>query len=597
MSGRYTPDLEGRAWWLLDITWAGRIWRIADAGVVPVDADGDELVYFPGLDEVPVSEDLADPANGTAAAASVSLEVLFPEDVPALVAAGFDLSSARAQLSRWVEGTAYEKRRVVIDGVIEDPDYGEPHEAVALTLEMAPWLEESEIPPADQAVLGANFDDDMILSLASEELGLAYPIIYGRPGFVDTSIASAGWITGSEAVWIDHRNTPDGATANRGDLSMVIAGHHVSATTVYVNNADFTEGRRFLVRNTFDNRGQPIAVVGWWYSKAATDDEWTYSVTGTYTYGASPVWALGAAASAIDASYHVDDGVYRRHYVGWRDEDDVTAGGKVGTDGRLIRNAADVICDLLSTSSAGVDRGRFATAAPLLSRFNLDCQVNKRVKPWEFLTASVLPLLPISLYTGPEGIAPVVWRYGAPASEAVARLDTGIDPSLQRVSRVTEDRSSVANDITVTYAKSARTGNYCGTARVRGDAVTSADATVGYLDPFCAASQRRYRRKDGSPLVVEKSIEASVICDSTSALAVAQWNAAAFALARDWVDYEGSERAYGWIERGSIVLLTDARMYFDDVVCILTGSRPVAGGRLRMRLALQRDPTRDLVRA
>ena len=597
MSGRYTPEQGATAYWLLDLTWAGRTWRIADSSVVVVDADGDSLVYFAGLDEVDVSEDLADPADGTASSLSVSLDVMFPGGVTELVALGHDLSSARGQLSRWVSGTTHEKRRVVIDGIVEDPEHGEAHESVGLTLEMAPWLEESEIPAASQAVIGANFNDAMILSLAADEFGLAYPIIYGRPGVVDTSIASAGWVTGSEAVWVDHQNTPDGAKAHRGDLSMVIAGHHVSATTVWLNNGDFTEGKRFLVRNTFDNVGQPIAVIGWWYSKASTDDEWTYSVTGTYTYSAAPVYALGAATSLTDPSYHVDDLVYRRFYVGWLDAADTTAGGKLGENGTLIRNAADVIADLLALSGADVDRGRFATAAQLLSRFNLDFQISERVKPWTFLQSSVLPLLPLSLYTGPEGIAPIVWRYGARAAEAVARLDTTIDPTLERITKVTTDRTKVVNDISVNYAKSVRTGEYCAIARVRGDYVAGADGATGYLDPYCAASQRRYRTKKNTPLVVSKSIDASVIYDTTSAIAVAQWYAAAFALARSWVDYEGSEREYGFLERGSIVTLTDALMGYADVVCIVTGLRVVTGGRLRMRLLMQFDPARDLVRA
>jgi len=597
VSGRYTPEQGSTAYWLLDLTWAGRTWRIADSDVEVTDADGDTLVYFAGLDDVDVSEDLADPADGTATSVSVSLDVLFPEDVAALVARGFDLSSSRGQLSRWVDGTTHEERRVVIDGIVEDPEHGEAHESVSLTLEMAPWLEEQEIPSAEEAVIGANFNDAMILSLAADEFGLAYPLIYGRPGVVDTSISSTGWVTGSEAVWVDHQNTPDGATANRGDLSMVIAGHHVSATTVWLNNADYTTGARFLVRNTFDNAGHPIAVIGWWYSKAATDDEWTYSVTGTYTYAAVPVHALGAAASLTDPSYHVDDQVYRRFYVGWLDADDTSAGGRIGEGGTLIRNAADVIMDMLARSGAEVDRGRFATAAPFLSRFNLDFQINARVKPWEFLQSSVLPLLPLSLYTGPSGIAPIVWRYGATASEAVARLDTGIDPTLERVTKVTTDRTKMVNDISVNYAKSARTGNYCAIARVRGDYVADADAATGYLDPYCAASQRRYRRKDGSPLVVTKEIDASVVYDTTTAIAIGQWQAAAFALARSWVDYEGSERAYGFLERGSVVLLTDALLSLSDVVCIVTGLRVVQGGRIRLRLLMQHDPARDLVRA
>lgn len=609
---RYTENLADEAHWLLTIEWAGRTWRIADAAVDVTTDDGDTYVYSAGIDDPDVDEAMDDPAEGTSTAASVSLDVLFPSDVPALIAAGHDPSTMRGELARWVEGTTWEKRRVLLNGAATDPEIGDPSEPVALTLDASPWEDQSEIPTASEAVIGANWADDAVLSIPADMLGLAYPLIYGRPGKVDTSIASTGWVTGSEAVWVDCRRDSyyhdAGAgpvvSGDRANLCLLLAGHHVGAESVYLNNGDYTTGARFHVTNTHDKDGHPVALLLWYYELYAGADPadplyWDSAENLLYEWddgGGTPA-VFGLGSQDVDVSFNAISTDPPRSYVGWYDVDNPSKGGKVNTSGVVMRNAAEIVADLLSRTSTGIDRGRFATAASALSRFNLDFQVNERVKPWDFIRAHILPILPMSLVVLPTGIAPVVWLYGAPATAAVARLDATIDAGLERVSRVAYDRSRLANDITVNFAKSVRTGEYCGSARVRGDVVSDADETTGYADPFCAASQRRYKDAAGNALVVSTSVDSDVIYDTTTAIAVAQWQAAAYALARRAVDYEGSERRYGALERGSVVLLTDERMGFADVVAIVTASRIVGAGRVRLRLMLQEDPVRDLVRA
>jgi hypothetical protein len=154
-------------------------------------------------------------------------------------------------------------------------------------------------------------------------------------------------------------------------------------------------------------------------------------------------------------------------YVIWQD-DIGGGGGMIGSDGATMRGAGDVIEWLLGQSGASVDRGRFAAMKPLLNAYKLDFTIDAEVTPWEFLKANIIPLLPISLVSGPAGIYPVVWRYDATARDAVGRLDLSSDPYIERASVVTQDREGIVNEFTIKYAYSVRTGEYQGSARISG---------------------------------------------------------------------------------------------------------------------------------
>lgn len=587
--------------WLLDLEWAGRTWRLSDADVVVTTAAGDDLVYDGTLADVATDEQMGDP-GGTQSPVSVSLDVTLPGvDVASLVASGFDLSTARGSLSRWVEGTTYEARRVVVVGGVSDPEYGASTEPIGLTIEAAPWEDAGSIPHPDLAVVGANWSTDMILSLLAEDVGLPYPMILGAPGKVSTDVAASGWVTGSEGVWIQrdvsaYQITGPTLTGDAANLTLLLAGSHVDATTVELNTDAYTSGHEFIVTNTHDFRGHPIAVCHWYATKSAAADEWTWdevpAAPGTYVFTSGGKDAIGRAAGYHDPSFHPPDDTPMRIYVGW------AHGGGAVPDG----GAGDVLVYLLERArlggGVGVDYSAWAVAAPFLNRYKLGCAITATTKPWDYITAHILPILPISIEVGPEGIYPVIWRPNATADMVTVRLDTAIDPRIERVGRIRCDRSELVNDITISYAYSVRTGSYCGKRRIVGSVVAQTDTdeeTDGELHPLCRLSQMRYRDNAGRPLVVAETIESAVIYDDATARMVLEDIAARRALAVRSAHYVASEEEYGWVARGAVVEVSDALVSLSSAVGQVRGVTLDGSGSVRFEVRFAENPVRDMV--
>lgn len=590
-------DVRGRRlFWLLDIQWAGKTIRLSDATVIPTDAIGNMYAYHGRIDRLTVTEEINISASGTAPITSVPVACVFPVDVPLLVAQGHDLASATGTLSRWIEDTPWEQRQVVLVGSIRDPEYGAADEPVNFSLEATPWDDSEVIPGPDQMVTGANWDDDMILSLAAEELGLYYPIIIGRPGVVSTAVDSDGFITGSQGVWADHqrRDSHNETFAHHfGDLTLVVAGHHVTAQSVYGVTADYSGGLRFYVRNGYDRNGHPIAFLSWWSTKPVDADNFVYDAPtaagGGYvwTYDASNATVSSIGAATVDSSFQPNSGQSKSVFIAWRDDDDTTRGGIAGTDGLPIRGAADVLHYLLSRSGIPTDRGRFLAAGHVLNRYKLDFSIDAQCKPWEFAKANLLPLLPVSIASGDAGLYPVVWRIDATAHDATCHLDRTSDPRMERASAVSYDRA-IYNDWTLQYAMSIRTGAYCGQIRM------SASAEEGALSSFyCARSQARYRRSDGAPLVAPKTIQTFCVYDDTTASLILQWMSRLYAFARRRVDYILPERKYATLYVGQVVTVTDPDLYLEAQVALIESVQVDGSPMMRVRLLMIEDPVRD----
>jgi hypothetical protein len=275
-------------------------------------------------------------------------------------------------------------------------------------------------------------------------------------------------------------------------------------------------------------------------------------------------------------------------YVGWYDLDNPEAGGLQGEDGGLMRAAGDVLQWLLRQSGHEVDRGRFAAVRALLQGYRLDLTIDEETTPWEYVRAHILPILPVSIVAGPEGLYPVVWRFDATAADAIAHIDTGLDPQIQRMSAVTYDRTAVRNDITLRYAYAVRTGQYLGELRY------GADATDGAVPSLvCNLSQRRYLRPDGSSIVARHTVESPCIYEDATAHAVLQWMTRAYALARRRVSYILPESDWGWLERGQVVTLTDAELYLTGQVAIVESVRIDGSPMIQLGFLLIEQPARD----
>lgn len=488
------PSVGLRVYWLVELTIGGRRLRYADAelgGEIPgpIDQDGREIPFAGGLLEDLSITLAATPYSTEAPAAEVQLVILPDVDLAALAAQGHRIGGAAGEVSRWVEGTAYEERRVVLVGRLVDPEYGGDGDELTATLADNVWEDRNLTGTPTQRVDGHTWD--YADSLAVQHLGLQYPIVIGRPGRVDTATSADGWIPATKALWVDHRSTPVGA-GNLAELLLVVAGHHVRCRRVQA----YVEGEpgastRLAVVNGWDARGQPVAYIPWyverdgvlWTDAGAWSDPYEYDAGAGYDYGAAD-GTNGLGLSGIDAGF-VGDG-QAQVYIAWYDDIDGDAeSGGVELGGEVLRSAPDVLGYLLGLTSVAVDRGRIAAELAPLRDYAIDAVIEERTSVWTWISTYLLPILPIALCSGPRGLYLRVWSESAPV---VADIDLDAADS-ETVDRLTEDTSDGYSQVAVSFNRNALSGQLVSvvTAGAAMDRPTEATAREYQVSPACDA--------------------------------------------------------------------------------------------------------------
>lgn len=432
-----------RLHWLLDISYASGTIRLSGDDLEVTSTEHGTLAYHGGIQDITYSESMTLFADGVEPT-SADLSVIMPPEVsiPLLVAQGHDLAAATATLSQWVEGTTYEARRVVIVGRVRDASYGLADEPIEFAVEQAIYDDHGTIPDP-RAVVDDNTWSNAARYLSDFDKGVPYPLIFGYPG--KTSLASNGWVPGARAIWCDKRGF---------NHKLLIAGHAVAATQVYINQDNDPNGEIVLVDTTTDDLGRTVTIVD-------------YNLRGYDSGG----------GSALPSDYWPSSDENVDIFVGFYD-----GGGMTGHDGRVIRGAGDVMEAVLDYSSFTVDRQAWAAASPLLGGYKLDCAIDEGCVPWEWVSTHCLPLLPVSIVSTPNGIAPIVWRFWATTADAVAHLDATTDEAIE-VGRVEVDSGQIRNSFRLDFGLSRRTGEYQYVAALDAEAVdtsTRATATAAY---------------------------------------------------------------------------------------------------------------------
>lgn len=583
----YPSQLTGRrVHWLLTVEVGGVLMRMADDELDVVTDAGEVYHYSAGLDDIETTESIS-LFSDSSGQLSVPLEFLPPPGVSIaeMIARGDDLSAGRGELARWVEGTTYEARRVVLVGGLTDPEYGDDGEAVATTLEeRLAYVETLTSSPAF-ATNALTWPGSSVASLSDEWLDVPYPIVIGRPG----KTGESDYITGSPALWVDHRFiVPTSPPPSTWGGVVVLAGHHVSAERVYLNNDQYTTvDHRFKVFNLWDAQGHPVAVVPWYVSSTSTGPAFDFDGAATYAdhYVADPDVAAGGLTLSLGAGARLDPTFVSSDqlplYVIWDDE--AAFGGGLVRDGVTIRGAGDVLAYFLGLTTIAVDWGRLAAATPLLDAFKLDGCITERVDVWTLLQDEILPLLPVSIVSGPLGIYPVVWRYNATAADAVLVIDADTDASISRDGRVAYDSQDRANRLSLEYQLSYRTGNYQTTLTYGSEADAALDSAVTE-HPLCTWSQGRTGR------VVERSQASAWVYDDSTAYAILEWQAAAYALPTRTVSYQVPEVEFVHVERGMVAMLTDSSIYAAGAVCLVREVTTDGTGYLTLVLQLLDSP-------
>jgi hypothetical protein len=267
---------EAEPIWLLVLTYAGREFRFATEGIV-VESGGGELLPFEGtLGPIDI-EEAFDFLSESAEFPSVSIQVVFPVDVAELIEQGHDLAASTGELSLLLDGNQWESRRVFLRGEVSQPQYGAEGEPIDFSLERLPLDDSALFPPPGLVVSSTSQPD-----APEGSIGKTYPWVFGEVGATvdEAGVTIAAYATPGFQV--------DILTGPGGHREILIAGHHVNATTVNIYNKTANQNMSAQpVTNHTDSLGQAFAYTQF-TTGAGSDDKDEYSIDWTGSGGSYP---------------------------------------------------------------------------------------------------------------------------------------------------------------------------------------------------------------------------------------------------------------------------------------------------------------------
>lgn len=501
-----------RGYWLLDIDLGGRVLRFSTLPVTVSSSSGQLIEYNEGLSDLSLSAVSVDGQEISAA-----VEISSGIDWSSLVSGGVTLSRRAATLRRWYEGQTHESARVIISGLTFDPVYGAVDEALSVTISQR-RLETTRILPAasksvssDTWPITAGFDRNAELD------GAVYPLIIGYPGITNTVAAPLPAVPALLAELQPHTHAG----------KVIVADGAIAGSEVQLHSLLESVSATRTVQETDDKLGQKVSYVdfsglGWSTDRAAQQYYTSVSSSGTSDSG----------------------GVNNLDYSG------------------PLRGAGEILLwALRNYSEIKLDLGRMEAQQLYLNAVKIDTFINRRCNVWEWLSRSVLPLLPVSEVESSDGLYFQFWRWDATAEDSVASLSVERH-ELSRLSRVETLQQDILNEIEIQYQPVCNSQGEYHASKVITGSVSEGDSRV-LVDYSCKLSQQ-----PGNYGVRSSTIEAPVLWDDASATRVLRWYAAQHALPKRVIRYAGPPELEA-LDVGQVVTLSDSAVNVSDAVCLI----------------------------
>jgi hypothetical protein len=543
---------------LLDLHYAGQVYRVASEPIDVVDSAGRSLSYAGGLSPVDVAETLGR-LDIDAAAPTATVRCVLPIDVAAYRRAGHDLTRATATL--WMVPCPAGEARLstpmvlaadrwpLLTGSIRRPTYAIPDAppgAVEFTLSAAPWTTSAPIVPADARITSATWP-----GASREAFGKRYPRIIGAPGGFSTGGAATD-AAGSPAYCIQRSGAGDAEI-------LLVAGHTVAAGLIGIIDPSGNVYSQ-TPTSTTDAQGRQIAYV---------------NITG--------------AAAPFDLTA-------TEYWVSW------------GDDAQFPTDAVDVLVWALSLTGQPADVPSFEALKGRVPSVKIATYINDDSTPWEWVQANVLPLLPVTVRRGPDGLYPVVYDSAVRGSAARAHVQASDSPdyggagdwvAVSGVTVQTEPEDLDAATV-VRYAYDGQRGGPLGAVAVdsqrgswysRAAAIRRGRDISGYPVPAGTTVRVGDGSPDTSPTSALHELELKAVWNAASAGAVGLWRARAYSLALATRTYE-APWYWGWLQVGDIVTLTDSSIGMASQICTIN-ARAWQQGRWVFEVLLDDDAIRD----
>lgn len=495
--------------WLLDLTWSGRVFRFAS---VPITVGG--VDYVGGL--VPSFTLGAEPGTLQRDVEVDLGELLFDVDVAEWQAKGRPLLGATAVLSTY-DGSI---KRARVSGQVEAAEVGEYGEPVALTLT---WTAEDGarvVPVAAAVELNTWNNADAAV------YGEPYPRVFGRPGHNIASVAGRPVTGGSPGVVVD--DTGNG-TALISDDAVVGTGN---PRVLRLRGSTWT---------------------------ALTSEAPTVTTDG-----------LGRTVTVIDGG---SAGFFAHGDTVWVDWPYLSTGTTARRDSNApILSFGDLLYWLAGESDATFDTSAWRSIPAALGGYDVGYYVDDDSSPLDIIENVCLPLLPLSVIPGADGLVPVVWRLDARTAD-VSLVEGG---NVARVSRLRTETDEVATDIELAYAPRADDGQPYAVAR--------ADETT---HPACAESYSWIGRR-------RLRLETQAVYDATTAHRIVGWLALSKGSIVERVRYEDWDGLD--LEVGAVVSVTDTGLSLSGRIGHVV-EVAYTGNVTEYVVAMYRLPGRDSLRA
>lgn len=568
---------------LLQLTIAGQVYLFCSRpDAVLLKQDGTAIQFAGGMSGISWRQS-SGLGSTSAPLVSVPIQVLAPKVDWALIEAdGHDIAAGSAELSKWIEGTVWEARKVLALGAIDRPQFDALGLPLSFALVSHPFEDRSLLPPAAAVV-----DAESWPYAGEEVLGRIYVTVVGEPGPVGAEM----W-PGSVGLLVD----PASGT-------VLISDQDVAAVSVHYRYDDETSWTRRWPSSAQDGRGRVVSTI-----TTAAFERWTTEAsfsttsrigvslgadegdtTNAFYSGFYGVFDSSTATAALQGvrfrvtAWNAAAGTMGRAHVEQLDgsvlpavvaDGDIcfvrqasrgqvaicwTEGGGIydRTRSGALRSAGDVLEHFFGQFTTPVARGRVAAEKVLLRGLKLDFFYDTPRSAWEIVSRALLPFLPVTIRSGPAGVYFVAWDFEAEAGPAVhIDVDRHQAERIGPMQKTTTLLGELANDFRVSFCRDALTGDYRRQITLHGDPDVDTTGQV-FTNRICRISHALYGK-------ASKVYKVDCTFDGTTAGAIAAAKARMHALPTTKVAMLVRARDGLTLREGAAVRVTDTTVHLAE---------------------------------
>ena len=496
-------ELRGsRPAFILTVSWLGRTYRFADRPLIINTSAGEALRYDGSLDVRSLQDSLAR-TDGTPQGGTASMSVVFP-DVSLMreYLEGRILEGASCELSMvfvraGIADTIYEDRFIQIRGHVSRPQIGfhdRPEGFAGFTITARPFDTKTPILTSSQRITATTQP-----YTAEDYHGAMYPLIIGSPG--------SDLLPGSPA-YVRTLQT----SGKRG----IIAAGRVDAERVTISDEAGVEHTDLEVEHLLDDLGQLFAQVD---------------------------------LSSKPGHFDISDG--KKIFCHWTYQGADTYGLKNPFGSGGLHKATDLARYLLGLTGAAVDHAQWVSAAPVLDRYTFSGYINDpSVTVWEFMRSQMLPLMPLQVRVGANGLYPVsLLPTNYPSQLPQLTIDAALGIEQASPVQITQELRDIVNQMALSYLYNARE------TRLTAQLVCTPDESITDRTRTTEAQRSReiYGERAGP------DIEATYIADESGAHHALRWLLYDRGFLHMAVQLRAAPR-YGWLMVGDEVSLTSSAL-------------------------------------